>query len=156
MKTLRLKSGAEVLVDDEDFDFVSQYSWHVSHNGYAIRRAVEPSGRKRVIYMHKELMTPSPGHEIDHADMNKLNNCRSNLREASRTLNNANHRPREGCSSKFKGVAWHKNYKRWWSYINKNGKRLSLGYFYDEVEAAKAYNAAAQLLFGEFARPNVI
>jgi hypothetical protein len=155
MKRLALKCGLVVLLDDEDFEAVSRFGWHVSHNGYAIRRERLPDGRKRVIYMHCEIFGAAP-EDIDHADGSKLNNCRANLRPASRTMNNANSKPRVGCSSPFKGVAWVKSCKRWWAYINRDGKRKPLGYFSDEIEAAKAYNTAAINLFGEFARLNPV
>lgn len=106
--------------------------------------------------MHSVIFGDVGALDIDHRDGNKLNNCRSNLRAADRTMNNANSRPRVGCSSQFKGVAWLKSIGKWWAYINKGGKRISLGYFLVEVEAARAYNAAASSLFGEFARQNVI
>ena len=155
MKSLTLKCGSVVTVDDADFDSVARFSWHLSYNGYAIRRERTPTG-KRVIYMHREIAGHEWPGDIDHADGNKLNNSRSNLRNASRTLNNANSKPRTGCSSQFKGVAWVRRYGKWWAYINHSGRRRHLGYFDDEIEAAKAYNAAAVELFGSFARPNNI
>ena len=57
-------------------------------------------------------------------------------------------------SSKFKGVSWHKRDQKWQAYITINKKRKYLGYFNNEKEAAKIYNAAAKELFGEFARIN--
>ena len=85
--------------------------------------------------MHKVIFGDSGKFDVDHIDGNKLNNCQSNLRLATRSLNNANSKPRIGCSSKYKGVAWIKSYKKWWAYIGLNGKRTSLGYFDDEAAA---------------------
>lgn len=155
MKALILPCGQTALVDDEDFERVSTEKWHVNH-GYVVRRVRHSDGTKTALYMHREVMGEFEGFDIDHADGNKLNNTRANLRLATRTDNNANSKPRAGCSSVYKGVAWLKGCKRWMAYIRKSGKRTYLGYFTDEIEAAKAYNRAAIEMFGEFARPNHI
>jgi hypothetical protein len=147
------------IIDDCDLNIATEYDWHLSPNGYAIRRErYGPGGtKKKVIYLHKEIFGPVPdGSEIDHANGNKLDDRRSNMRIATRSQNCGNQRLRRGCSSRFKGVAWVKNYKRWWAYINKDGRRHNLGYYDDEVEAAKAYNKAALELFGPFARLNPV
>ncbi|WP_432734726.1 HNH endonuclease [Ralstonia solanacearum] len=157
MKLLIIDCGRHVaLVDDDMYEELASYKWRVSHNGYAFRHPRVDGTKQQMIYMHKVIMGDRPGYDIDHADGNKLNNVRDNLRFASRSQNNMNARPREGCSSQFKGVAWLRGCKRWWAYINKDGKRTSLGYFIDETDAARAYNAAAKNLFGEFARLNTI
>jgi hypothetical protein len=59
-------------------------------------------------------------------------------------------------SSVFKGVTWHKKYSKWYSRLGLNSKKVDLGYFYNQVDAAKAYNAAAKFYFGAFAVLNVI
>lgn len=155
MMQITLSSGEIVLFDDSDSTKVLPYKWHLSHNGYAIRRQRTAAG-KRVIYMHKEIFGDVGDLDVDHADANKLNNTKENLRTATRTLNNANSKPRTGCSSIFKGVAWVKSYGKWWAYINRDGKRNHLGYFDSEKDAAIAYNHAAPEVFGQFARLNVV
>lgn len=154
MRTIPLSGGLLAQVDDADFERLSRHRWHVSHNGYAIRRERCADGVKRMVFMHREVFGTMPG-DIDHADGDKLNNCRSNLRAATRTQNNANMGFRGG-SSAFKGVSWHCRISRWVAYINVGGKRKNLGSFGDEVSAATAYNKAAQAIFGEFARLNPI
>ena len=44
--------------------------------------------------------------------------------------------------SRFIGVVWDKDFKKWISRIHYNGKRIYLGSFDDEIEAAKYYNMA--------------
>lgn len=154
MKLIPVGKDAFALVDDEDFEAVSALAWHLTESGYAVWRGRE-HGRKKTLRMHRLILGDVKG-DVDHIDGNKLNNQRSNLRPATRTQNNGNCRPRSGCSSRYKGVAWVRNYGKWWAYINLNGKRKNLGYFDDEMDAARAYNAAAIQVFGEFARPNSI
>ncbi|NBC17299.1 MAG: hypothetical protein GVY18_08310 [Bacteroidetes bacterium] len=60
------------------------------------------------------------------------------------------------CHSRFKGVTFHVRSQKWLARIYVDGKAIHLGYHADEVEAAKAYDAAARRIFGNFARPNLV
>jgi hypothetical protein len=57
-------------------------------------------------------------------------------------------------SSKFKGVSWFNREKRWVVKITTDGKTIHLGYFKDEIQAAKAYDKAAKKYHREFAALN--
>jgi len=96
---------------------------------------------------------------VDHKDNNRLNNHMNNLRWCTKAENNMNTTKTCG-SSKYKGVAWDKKSKKWRAQIEcryeGRRKRFSLGYFKDEDEAGRKYNAKAKELFGEFAKLNVI
>jgi hypothetical protein len=166
MRTVRLggkiAAGRVALVDDEDYDLVMQYTWHVleeirgarTYGPYA-RTNVYLGGRRRTIGMHK-LITGWP--QTDHADRNGLNNQRSNLRPATTIQNTHNQRPQTGRSSAFKGVRWHPGKTerggRWAAAIKLNGTVHYLGHFLSEEDAARAYDAAARELHGEFAYTN--
>ena len=92
---------------------------------------------------------------VDHIDNNKLNNHMNNLRWCTQAENSMNKTKTDG-SSKYKGVVWHKGCKKWHSQIHQNGERIHIGYFGDEKEAGRAYNAKAKVLFGDFAKLNII
>lgn len=81
-----------------------------------------------------------PPNEIDHKDLNSLNDAFDNLREATRAQNGANRRSRNPLG---KGVR----------YQNKKFQaRLSdkhLGTFSTRLQAAEAYKQAAAKKFGE-------
>jgi len=151
--------GRVALVDDEDYDLVMHYRWHVyekirtdtRNNGpYAQAGIRLDDGRQTTIRMHK-LITGWP--MTDHEDGNGLNNQRYNLRPANQSQQSMNRRSFAGSSSQFKGVSLKKN-GRWCAYIQLNGKFTHLGTFADELEAALAYDAAARQLHGKFARLN--
>src|SRR6202522_3121523 len=99
---------------------------------------------------------PNPDNKpiVDHIDQNKLNNDLSNLRWCRQIENNYNRHKRNNISSKYKGVGWHKQNKKWMASIHKDNKNIHLGCFDDEVMAAKKYNEKAIELFGEFASLN--
>lgn len=92
--------------------------------------------------------------EIDHINGIKIDNRIENLRLATSLQNKGNSKKAKNCSSKYKGVVWHKYSKSWRSGIVIDGKYNCLGYFKDEKQAARKYDYAAILRFGNFAKPN--
>lgn len=89
---------------------------------------------------------------MDHIDGNGLNCCKSNLRICTQSQNNANSRTKK--LKGFKGTIRGKGDRKWYAMITKDYVRYHLGGFQTEEEAARAYDAAAKKLFGEFARLN--
>lgn len=57
--------------------------------------------------------------------------------------------------SLYKGVVWYKNINKWGAQIRHNKKRIYLGLFIDEYEAAKAYDMAAKKLHKNYANINI-
>lgn len=144
--SIPLTQGKFALIDEEDFLLVGHLRWHVS-NGYAYNRM----GR---IAMHRLVMGAAPEQIVDHINGNTLDNRRCNLRFATRSTNAANGQRNKGGSSKFKGVHFYKRDSRWTAQIKKDYKRIHLGYFDNEEDAARAYDEAAVALFGEYALVN--
>ena len=109
-------------------------------------------GRQPTLIVHRLLGLGVGG--IDHANGNGLDNRRENLRLATGSQNNSNSPKRAWTSSRFKGVSWHRKYGKWQAGIKCSGSRRFLGFFFDETEAACAYDRAAVAAFGEFACVN--
>lgn len=150
-----------IQVDDEDYDWLSQYNWMVNKeaNGkfYVKRYYAMENGVKTMLRMHREIMKPdNPKILIDHKDQNTLNNQRSNLREADYFQNRVNCKDKTRGTSKHKGVCWAAKRRRWKCSIVIKGKCILVGYFKVENDAAKAYNEAAIKYHGEFAKLNII
>jgi HNH endonuclease/AP2 domain len=143
------------MVDDEDFEWLNQFKWHATirdHRIYA-RRNVGKYPSRSSLLMHRVLVDAPEGMVIDHINRNTLDNRRSNLRICSFVQNVRNQRIRKNNTSGFKGVQWNKNSNKWLSYIW-SGRPIYLGSFLSPIDAAKAYDQAAKLHFGEFASPN--
>src|SRR5689334_20624839 len=93
---LRNRQGTVVAfatIDDVDAE-QAQYRWHRNGNGYVTRTIYSGGGRKnpklKTVYLHSQIIDVPEGFEIDHFDGNRLNNRRSNLRVATRALNQQN------------------------------------------------------------------
>jgi len=157
MKTIKLSQGKIALVDDEDYERLSRWKWQAQKEGnlrcYAMRRTQRP-GKRRGILMHREILHVPANLETDHIDHNGLNNQKTNLRICTKTQNMGNRVRNRGRINKYKGVSLHKATQKWCAQIGVHGKRIYLGLFSSAIEAAKVYDAAAQIYFGEFALPN--
>lgn len=157
MKTVPLTKGKFALVDDADYEAVSQFKWYAVKIGrrfYAIRPIRKPDGQKTTQYMHRFLM---PGvAEVDHIDGDGLNNSREkNLRSVTRQQNlQGFQRQRLGKTSKFRGVCWCRTYSKWLVRIKVDRRNIHVGYFEEELDAARARDAAARKYFGEGASLN--
>jgi len=154
-----LTRGLEAVVDLADIALVEGRNWCASDAGntfYAVSAvAGSATSGRTTLQMHRAIMGFEPGDpEVDHRDGDGLNNRRSNLREATSAQNQANQRPQAARSSRFKGVCWNKWSQRWMAQINVDGRQRHLGRFADEVDAARAYDAAALETWGEFAHLN--
>jgi hypothetical protein len=151
-KQIPLTKGKFALVDDDDFDAMSQYKWQTSNSHgiwYAVRKV--KIGEKRLAYlMHREILGFPVGMEVDHIDHDGLNNTRSNLRICTHQQNISSGRLRNH-SSKFRGVSWYSPSEKWRAQIKVMGVKKSIGYFVNESDAALAYNQSAKSNFGEFA-----
>ena len=153
------KTGKFALVDDEDYDLIMQWKWW-NKEGYAIRETeINKHGERRKrkrFYMHRLINKTPDGMEVDHINGDKLDNRKENLRTCTRHQNIINRCSFKGASSKFKGVLWNVKLNKWRARIRLNKKDFHLGYFVHEKDAARAYNDAAIIYHGDFARLNQI
>jgi HNH endonuclease len=150
---IELTQGKVAHIDPEDFPLIAPYKWYAALSDgvwYAHAIPVDGDRSKTKIKMHNLILGLK---WIDHRDFDGLNNRRSNLRACTNAQNQQNTRPREG-SSRFKGVSWVKSKGRWRVAFRCDGEHHFIGYFHDEKQAARAYDAAILPLAGEFARLN--
>lgn len=158
-KAIFLTRGKIAIVDAADYEHLNQFNWCAKKMGrtwYAVRTFKRSDGKRCESKMHREVMNAPDGMGVDHMDGNGLNNTRDNLRLATHRQNCFNSQSRQNSSSKYKGVNWHRQNRKWTAQIRINEKPLYLGIFEDEKDAARAYNAAAIKFYGEFARLNDI
>lgn len=152
MQELKLTRGKVALISDIDaIENVFKWTATPVKNGrwYAVRRK-QINNKVRVIYLHRSILNPPNGYQVDHINGNGLDNRRENLRLVNQAQNNMNAGKRIGASSNYKGVGFHKKAGKWRAYIGKK----HLGLFDKEIEAAKAYDLEAKNIYGSFAKLN--
>lgn len=156
MRTIELTQGKEVKVDKEDYDVLSKFNWsYTSPDGYAVRKGRRNTDEPRTVHMHRVIMKAKPEQQLDHINGDKLDNRKANLRFATTQENSFNRKkPDVDCTSQYKGVLKRKKAKSWEARIKFNDRALHLGSYRNEIEGAMAYNEAAKIMFGEFARLN--
>ena len=145
MPSIQLTKGQFALVDIADYKSLSKHKW-ICHNGrYAARRF-----KGKYILMHRAIMKPRKGFVVDHINGNGLDNNRSNLRICTQSQNCSNS-VNKG-NSKYRGTYRMRDY--WQASIKHNYKKIHLGTFRTQEEAARCYDKAAVRIFGIFARTN--
>jgi hypothetical protein len=157
-RRIYLGEGEWTIVEPQDYYWLSDFKWSIIGNGrkvYAIRNIIVGPKKTKILNLHREIMKAPAGLMVDHRNNNSLDNRRANLRLATRAQNVQNSQKRNiKTTSRFIGVHLDKESGRWATKIAYQGKVLWLGRFKDEVEAAKAYDAAAKKYRGEFAKLN--
>lgn len=153
MQQIPLSKGHFAVVDDADYPLVAQFKWCYD-NGYAVRKVTISPGKYKKLLLHRFLLNAEHGQMVDHADGDGLNNQRCNLRLCNGSQNNANRRLLKPGVSKYKGVRKETHANTWNASIGYHSRRIHIGCFKTEEEAARAYDAKAIELYGEFAFTN--
>lgn len=150
IRRITLACGATALCDAEDYHWLARFSWRLHPSGYAVA-----GGENRLLQMHRLVMGLAPGSVlIDHINSDRLDNTKTNLRKCSHAENTRNRVKPSGTSSRFKGVYRDSRRGYWRVRVSFEKRAHYVGVFQDEVEAARAYDAKALELHGEFARTN--
>ena len=157
MIEIPLTRGQVALIDDEDYELVSKYSWWAWWNKntksfYACSTIWLGEKKKQNIYMHRLIMRADKFTHVDHIDHATLDNRKRQLRLATPSQNQWNRGPTSKNTSGYKGVSWDKANKKWIAFISCGGKRKNLGRRSDIHDAYHLYCEAALQLHGEFAR----
>lgn len=151
-KTIPLSRGVSCVVDDEDYQHLSQFRWYAKpidkdSSGFYAVRGVD----RRTIYMHRAILRPDDWQLVDHVNRNGLDNRKSNLRlcDSSENVINRIYSQKSG----YRGVFLHQG-KYWRAQIERSNKRYSVGSHQTAEAAARAYDIAAISLHGDFAVTN--
>ena len=162
MKEIRLTKGLSAIVDDDDYEWLSQWKWFAwlsnksNQTYYAVRKrrkdeVIEGNVGRRIL-MHRVIMKAKIGEEVDHKNHNGLDNRKSELRVCTHGQNQQNQRLRS--RSLPKGVCQPRGLGLFYAQIRVNGRPYTIGKFKTSVDAARAYDRAAAHLYGDFALLN--
>jgi len=150
-KEISITQGQVTLVDDEDYEYLSQWKWQAEKylKCYRVFRTQKTGYiKKKKFYMHRVIMNPPDDMEIDHKNRNPLDNRRQNLRIATTTQNMWNRTSTS--KSGYRGVKT--SGKKYQARIGTG--RTYIGTFNTAEEAACAYDEKAKEFYGEFANTN--
>jgi len=137
-------------VDEEKYKYLSKYKWYLfktKNNSYAMRCCL----------MHRLIMGIDYNNDfvVDHINGNTCDNRKINLRVCKDSYNKMNTTKQKGnYTSKYKGVSWDKKLNKWLSRAYCNCEAIHIGYFDNEIIAAKKYNQKVKDFYGDFARLN--
>lgn len=148
--------GHSTIIDAEDWPIIEPYIWRVAnYRGvfYAMTSIRQPDGRQLSVGMHRLICDAPDGYQVDHIDLNPLNNTRSNLRICTTAQNVMNTAYRRNSELPYKGVSMRKDRRRvtYRAKIRLDDVETHIGYYSTPEEAARAYDEVARKYFGEFA-----
>src|SRR3990167_473031 len=149
MTELKLSKGKVAIIDDEDFEKVSQWRWCAFWNGWKwyVKRTYK---KNSVIYLHRFITDAPKGVEVDHKNGDGLDNRKENLRVCTRTENSRNRAQQKNNTSGYKGVSWNKERRKWDAKIKVGKKHVFIGRFKTKEEAARAYDQVAMINFKDY------
>jgi hypothetical protein len=117
------------LIDAEDYPIVSKYKWVTNNALYAV------STNKKV-YLHRLITDAKPGQQVDHININVLDNRKQNLRICGNSLNSSNRKSYNELG--FKGVEYHKSKNLYSAYFRINYKQYHSPCYKTKKEAVFA------------------
>ena len=154
MSRIYLSKGRFAIVDSRLFAALSRWKWtlHTSGDGRfaAYRNAGTVNGKRKNLFMHRQILGASPGEMVDHINGNPLDNRIANLRICNPSENSCNQKLRRNNRSGFKGVRRHR--KKWQAVIQKNKNVYCIGTFSTRESASQAYKSEAKKRHREFVR----
>lgn len=160
---IKCSNGPYTCVDEDDYEVLSKYCWTVSPQGYVARtKFLGKNGKKQYsekVLMHRFILGLEKGNKtcVDHANRDKLDNRKSNLRmcNVSQNLSNSKRKSQTG----YTGVTITNKGRACQAYrasVWINGIQHMRHGFKTAEEAALAYNEMAIEYYGEFALLNEV
>lgn len=160
MKLIELTQGRVAIVDDEDFEWLSEWKWYYARNredrktGYAVRSNYSDSKQQPQIQMHIAILQRHKRWKhrgkVDHHNTCGCDNQKVNLRLATCSANGANKKRHSNNTSGITGVRWHKLTSKWEARLFIDGKYKYLGLFANKIDAIAVRRQAEIEHFGEY------
>ena len=144
-----LSQNKVVLLDDEDFNRLSQHHWcyrgeRDGRQGYAIRHQ-RVDGKYITQYLHREILgSIEPGFEVVFLNHDRLDCRRANLRVVTIQEARRHHRVRRDSLTGLKGISYNEAYNTWSADVYRHGKSYRVGTYHSKEAAVRAYENAVK------------
>ena len=151
-REIPLTRGYVALVDDDDYDWLSEHRWSAvgsEAKGVYAATQVRVAGQRRTVLMHRLIAGATPGQLVDHVDGATLDNRKANMRLCTHSQNMQNSRRRDGG---YKGVTRHRGL--WRAAICVDRRTIQSRVLTSAIAAARAYDRLALEHHCEFAKLN--
>ena len=147
---LPLTNGGYAIVDDSDFPNLIAKRWYWVRNVDGSYQVKSYLNRRTPTLLHRFILQPPSNRVVDHANHNRFDNRRANIRIATLEQNQQNCRKvsKHGFKGVYKTIA---KCGTWGARIKHNKIDIYLGTFPTVEQAARAYDEKAIELFREFA-----
>lgn len=139
------QDGLFFITSTEFLPYVKEQCWAINKSsGYAYCRM---RGVNKKQYFHRYVFKDKDieGMVIDHINGKVYDNRADNLRIVTHSKNTMN-------TTVEAGVSYSKNIQKWWAYIDRNKKRINLGYYATREEAVSARRKAEDLYPTDYIR----
>lgn len=143
-------NGIKFYIDKSDEALVRLKKWSVCKDKKGFMSVL--AADKTMLY--RWIVNVPKGFEIDHIDMDRLNNRRSNLRICTHQQNQINQGLQSNNTSGVAGVRFVKRKNKFQARIKVSGHTIHLGYYTCFDDAVKARNIAMKCMFGAYGRYN--
>ena len=146
-----LPDGTTFLFDAVMYDQIKNTKWYNDHkirgrNCYVRDNHGNP--------LHLVLFDCPKGLEVDHINLDTLDNRSSNIRFVTHQQNQINQPIQSNNKSGVSGVRFSPRYNKYHSRIKISQHTIHLGYYEDFVAAVQARNVGMECMFGEYGRYN--
>jgi hypothetical protein len=146
MKQIKLTKGKFAIIDDEYFEYLNKWKWHLSDQGYAIRTQHIKIGFKKYknkhIRLHRLINNTPDDMFTDHINRDKLDCRKENLRSVTKSQNGINRSKQNNNHSGFKGICWNEHAKKWMVEIKVKPTKIYLGIYKNLEEAIEVRKEA--------------
>lgn len=135
--TIDTSNGVAFQIDEADLLLLGGWRWKAYSHGHTWYVRRQQNARPRNLYLHRVLMNPPVGYEVDHINRDGLDNSRSNLRIVTRDVNQRNTRVSHFSKSGAKGIELTK-FGRYSAYYSVARRQVRIGSFRTLEEAVAA------------------
>ncbi|MDV5977901.1 UNVERIFIED_CONTAM: HNH endonuclease [Streptococcus canis] len=147
-----LRDGTQFIFDKENFSKIADVNFYRNKNNDEDAKSYIICARGN--YLHRYLFGHREGLEVDHINLDTLDNRSENIRFCTRQQNQINQGLQVNNTSGVTGVSFYRPRNKYRARIKISQQEVHLGYYDTFLKATQARNVGMELFFGEYGRYN--